>query len=83
MADFFTMSHSGSCITTAAVTNLSLNNMNYTEKTKRVEEIIAEINSGTTDPSAIIAKIEEAKRLIAECQAELTNLEKNLDKEAQ
>ena len=54
-------------------------NMNYTEKTKRVEEIIAEINSGTTDPGAIIAKIEEAKKLIAECQTELTALEKNLD----
>ncbi|MCQ2331923.1 MAG: exodeoxyribonuclease VII small subunit [Paludibacteraceae bacterium] len=53
--------------------------MNYTEKTKRVEEIIAEINSGTTDPGAIIAKIEEAKKLIAECQTELTALEKNLD----
>lgn len=52
--------------------------MTYSEKLKRVEEIINLINSGNIDPSTMITQIREAQKLITECQNELTLLEKDL-----
>ncbi len=53
--------------------------MNYTEKTKRIERIIKEISDESIDPATIISKIEEAKKLINECQEQLTSIEKELN----
>lgn len=53
--------------------------MNYTEKTKRIEQIIKEISDENVDPATIISKIEEAKKLISECQEQLTSIENELN----
>lgn len=52
--------------------------MTYTEKLKRTEEIINQINSGNIDPSKIIELIQEAQGLMAECKEELSKLEDEL-----
>ncbi|MCQ2344924.1 MAG: exodeoxyribonuclease VII small subunit [Paludibacteraceae bacterium] len=52
--------------------------MTYTEKLKRVEEIINLVNSGNIDPAAMIVHIKEAQKLIAECSDELTKLEEEM-----
>ena len=52
--------------------------MKYTEKIRRIEEIIGQINSGRIDPSEIIKLIEEGQKLINECSAELVTLEEKL-----
>lgn len=49
--------------------------MEYNEKIRRIEEIIGEINSGEVDPAEIMKKIEEAKKLLKECEKQLKKLE--------
>ncbi|MCQ2329668.1 MAG: exodeoxyribonuclease VII small subunit [Paludibacteraceae bacterium] len=48
--------------------------MEYNERIERIEEIIGEINSGNVDPVEIMKKIEEAKKLLKECEKQLKQL---------
>lgn len=48
--------------------------MEYNEKILRIEEIIGEINSGDVDPANIIKKIQEATKLLKECEKQLKGL---------
>ena len=48
--------------------------MEYNERIERIEEIIEEINSGEVDPAEIMKKIEEAKKLLKECEKQLKQL---------
>lgn len=52
--------------------------MTYTEKLRRVDEIINLINTGNIDPASIIDLISEARKLISECSGELTKLEEEM-----
>jgi len=49
--------------------------MEYNEKILRIEEIISEINSGEIDPAEIMKKIDEATKLLKECEDQLKGLE--------
>ncbi len=48
--------------------------MEYNKRIERIEEIIEEINSGEVDPAEIMKKIEEAKKLLKECEKQLKQL---------
>ncbi len=47
----------------------------YTEAMKRLEAIVAKIESGETDIDSLSAQLKEAKGLIALCREKLTRVE--------
>jgi exodeoxyribonuclease VII small subunit len=54
--------------------------INYTESMKRLEEIVAQIESGELELDQLADKLKEANKLIAKCQAKLTQTEEEVKK---
>ncbi len=52
----------------------------YTEAMKRLEAIVAKIESGETDIDSLSAQLKEAKGLIALCREKLTRVETDVKK---
>ena len=54
--------------------------MNYSQAVKRLEEIVKQIDSGQLEIDQMVEKIEEANRLIAFCNEKLTKADQEIEK---